>query len=364
MDWKNELRMNITDVDELCRYYPMSEDEKRKLKEVERIWPMSISRYYLGLIKEFNSSDPIFKMCIPDVVEMDLNEGKLDTSGEKESTKDDGLQHKYERTALILSTQTCAMYCRHCFRKRLVGLSDAEIAERDERLFRYIREHSEITNVLISGGDAFLNSNARLEKFLKVFTELPNITLVRFGTRTPVTFPQRITGDAELLDILGRYSDKVGIHVVTQFNHPAEVTLEAVASIRALMNQKVVVSNQTVMLKGVNDDSNTLEELMRKLTAVGVVPYYVFQCRPVTGVKQQFQVPIVESYRIIEEARKKLDGLSKRFRYIMSHNTGKIEIFHVAENGDAILKYHQARNPDDVGKVFKHHFDSEDCWLD
>jgi lysine 2,3-aminomutase len=364
MSWKNELKNNITTVEELEKSFAMTEEQKKNLEQVINTWPMSISRYYLSLIQKYDSSDPIFRMCIPDEVETDSTSGMLDTSGEKESTREEGLQHKYERTALVLSTQSCAMYCRHCFRKRLVGLSDAEIAANDRKLFQYIGEHPEITNVLISGGDAFLNSNERIENYLRVFTKMPNVKLVRFGTRTPVTFPQRINEDPELQSLIKEYSPKVGVHIVTQFNHPMEITEESVKAVRSLTQNGAVVSNQTVLLRNVNDKPETIEELMRGLTSVGAVPYYVFQCRPVTGVKQQFQVPIRESYRIIEEAKKHLDGLSKRFRYIMSHKTGKIEIFHVAENGDAILKYHQARDPQDIGRVFTHHFNEDDCWLD
>lgn len=363
MDWREELKNNITSVEQLAKVVPLSAKEAAQMEEVTRLWPMSIPRYYLGLIEKFDSSDPIFKMCIPQGVESDLDDGVLDTSGELSNTKEDGLQHKYEKTALILSTQCCAMYCRHCFRKRLVGLSESEIAREDKRIFDYIARHREICNVLVSGGDSFLNSNGRIESILSRLSEMEHIKYVRFGTRTPVSFPIRITGDPELTEILGRYRNRFGVHVVTQFNHPRELTEEAVAAIHALQDVRVSVSNQTVLLKGVNDNPEVLAELMQKLTANDIVPYYVFQCRPVTGVKQQFQVPFVKAYSIIEKCKRNLSGLDKRFRYIMSHKTGKIEIVNVDREGNAILKYHQAKKAADIGRVFIYRFGPHDCWL-
>ena len=135
---------------------------------------------------------------------------------------------------MILSTNQCAMYCRHCFRKRLVGLSDEEIAKHFEEMAQYIKEHKEISNVLISGGDSLVNSNTKIEYLLKLFTSIDNLDFIRFGTRIPVVMPQRISEDLQLLEILKKYSKKKQIYIVTQFNHPNEVTEESKKAIKML----------------------------------------------------------------------------------------------------------------------------------
>ena len=216
---------------------------------------------------------------------------------------------------MILSTNQCAMYCRHCFRKRLVGLSDEEIAKHFEEMAQYIKEHKEISNVLISGGDSLVNSNTKIEYLLKLFTSIDNLDFIRFGTRIPVVMPQRISEDLQLLEILKKYSKKKQIYIVTQFNHPNEVTEESKKAIKMLQKIGIVVKNQTVLLKGVNDDSHVLGSLLKKLTSIGVVPYYIFQCRPVKGVKGQFQVPFERGYEIIEGAKAMQNGQGKCFKY-------------------------------------------------
>ena len=209
------------------------------------------------------------------------------------------------------------MYCRHCFRKRLVGLSGDEVFSRLDEIAQYIREHTKISNVLISGGDAFMNSNEVLRQFLDALTKIPHLDLIRFGTRTPVVLPQRITTDPELQALLQEYGKVKQIYVVTQFNHPKEITTESATAIRTLLSLCVPVRNQTVLLKGVNDDPATLGLLLRKLTSIGVLPYYIFQCRPVTGVMSDFLVPLQRGFSIVQEAMQMQNGLGKGCRFMM-----------------------------------------------
>ena len=256
------------------------------------------------------------------------------------------------------------MYCRHCFRKRMVGIHDDEIASHLDDMTEYIKQHPEINNTLISGGDAFLNSNQRIEDYLSRFTELDQLSLIRFGTRTLVVYPQRITEDPELVSILKRYNEKKQIYVVTQFNHPKEVTPEAKLAVRTLMECGIVVKNQTVLLKGINDSPQVLSQLLDQLTACGVVPYYVFQCRPVRGVLNHFQVPLRQGARIVDGAKTLLSGQGKCIKYAMSHPTGKIEIIGEGPDGSMIFKYHQAKDPKDNNRIFCRNVSPDDCWLE
>ncbi len=336
------------------------------IKEMNKLleeFPMRIPDYYYSLIDFDDLDDPIMKMSIPTKMEWDPN-GSFDTSGEQYNTRISGLQHKYRQTAMILTTNQCAMYCRHCFRKRLVGLSSEEIAKHLDAIFSYIEEHKEINNVLISGGDAFMNSNKTIERYLKRLTAIEHLDFIRFATRTPVTYPQRITNDPELIELLREYNEKKPLMVVTQFNHSNEITEESKAAIDALSEGNIPVKNQTVLLAGVNDDPDVLGELLKKLTSISVFPYYVFQCRPVTGVKSHFQVPIKHGLKVVEGAKKLQNGIGKSFRYCMSHPTGKIEILGEAPSGEVLFKYHETKNPEkDNGRIFSQELSDSQAWL-
>ena len=360
--WKTLISQGYSDIRDLQGTFHLSDEDVLALREVQQTFPMFVNPYYLSLIDPDDPKDPIRKMSIPDVLEADRS-GSLDTSGEQSNTVMTGLQHKYHATALILSTNQCAMYCRHCFRRRMVGLNEDEVSRHLDEMFSYIREHEEISNVLISGGDAFMNSNDTIRRYLDGLCDIAHLDLIRFGTRTPVTLPQRITGDDELLGILGEYAGRKRIYVVTQFNHPREITKESTDAVDRLLRLGIPVRNQTVLLRGVNDDARTLGTLLRQLTTIGVIPYYVFQCRPVAGVVNRFQVPMREGYRIVEQAKNMQNGQGKCFRFVLSHVTGKIEILGPAQGGDMLFKYHQAKADSDQGRIFCQPIAEDQCWL-
>jgi KamA family protein len=361
--WEAELEKNIHTLDDLKGYLELLPEEAKQLRKVTKRHPMSISRYYLSLIDWNDPGDPIRKMAIPDVNELDIA-GSYDTSGEHENTKMPGLQHKYAQTALILATNRCATYCRHCFRKRLVGLPNQEVIRRFEMATSYIRAHEEIDNVLITGGDPLILPTGVIERMLEMLTDIKHLNFIRFGSRVPVTFPARIVEDEEFLDILKVHSlNDRRCYVVTQFNHPREITSQSTEAVDRLIGSGVLVNNQAVLLRGVNDDPETMAKLQNKLIGIGINPYYIFQCRPVKRVKHHFQVPLYRGYEIIEGAKRKLNGHSKRFKYIMSHRTGKIEIVGIMDD-EIYFKYHQAKNPKNIGKFFKRRLNSEAGWLD
>jgi len=363
MRWLEELKENICSITQLEDYIKLSPKEKRQLREIISIHPMSITRYYMSLIDWDDPNDPIRRLAVPSVGELNLL-GSYDTSGERENTKMPGLQHKYQQTALILATNRCATYCRHCFRKRLIGLLTGEILHRFNDAVKYVEQHEEINNVLITGGDPFVLQTYVIGEFLEELSTIPHLDFIRFGTRVPVTFPDRFLEDDDLLSLLENNSLKNRrIYVVTQFNHPREITQKATDAVDALIRSRVIVNNQTVLLRGVNDNPEILAELHNKLISVGVNPYYLFQCRSVKRVKSNFQIPLYRGYEIVESAKKKLNGHSKRFKYIMSHQTGKIEIVGIMDDY-IYLKYHQAKAHGDIGKIFRRKINKTAGWLD
>ena len=363
MNWIEEIKNNITTIKQLRDYIAISDEQEEELKKVIKAHPMSITRYYMSLIDTDDPDDPIKRMIIPSVAELDMS-GEYDTSGEMDNTVMTGLQHKYGQTALILSTNRCSAYCRFCFRKRLVGLPNKEIIEKFRDAVQYVDNHREITNVLISGGDPFILSTDVIRVFLEELSKIDHLDFIRFGTKTPVVFPQRIIEDNELVGLLKHYSDRYHqIYIVTHFNHPREFTEESETAVSRLRQAGLIVNNQTVLFRGVNDSPETLADLMKGLLRFGINPYYVFQCRPVKRVKRHFQLPLVKACDVVEKARSLLDGHGKRFKFIMSHKSGKIEIIGVM--GDEIyFKQHQAKNPADLGKLFKRRINPEAGWLD
>lgn len=361
--WREELAESITTAEGLAQYLPLSMSERSDITEVATRHPMRIPRYYLNLIDPTDPADPIRKLIVPSLDERSTM-GEYDTSGEQENTKQAGLQHKYEQTALVLATNQCAAYCRHCFRKRLVGLPNEEILRRFDEAAEYIEQHTEITNVLISGGDPFALETSVLREFLERLDPIPHLDFIRFGTRTPVTFPQRILDDPKLPALLEEYSrPERRVYIVTHFNHPREFTPVASAASARLLAAGTVMNNQAVLLRGVNDDSTTLGELMNTIAGAGITPYYVFQCRPVKRVKSHFQVPFVEGIPLVEGAKALGSGPSKRFTFAMSHRTGKIQILGIKDD-EIFFKYHEAKDPADIGRFFSRPLHPDAGWLD
>lgn len=394
MTWKEMISRSITTSDDLEQYMQLTAEQKAHYDAILERFPMLVTPYYLSLIDwDHYHDDPVFRLCIPSLEETDLG-GSFDTSGEAGNTRLRGVQHKYRETALILTTQSCAVYCRHCFRKRLVGLeAQKETARNPQEVYAYVAAHPEISNVLLSGGDAFMLDNAQIRRYLELLSEIPHLDLIRIGTRTPVTLPMKIYEDTDLLEILTEFNRKKQIVVVTHFNHPNEITPESTRAVRCLLQAGIPVRNQTVLLHGVNNDSLVLGTLLKKLTSIGVIPYYIFQCRPVTGVQKQFQVPILEGYRIVQEALQMQNGQGKCVRYVMSHPTGKIEFLGPLPESTAVttvqdpagkkeqkasetsfsdrtardrmlMKYQQAKDETDAGRLFTISLEPGQCWID
>ena len=365
--WQKLLQQSCRQAEDLAAKTGWDPDQVEQMNELLTHYPMLVNPYYLSLIDFSDPADPIRRMSIPNFIELD-KEGQTDTKVENHNTVLPGLQHKYRDTALVLSTDRCAMYCRHCFRKRLVGLDNAPYMSgcaRDlDAVHAYLMEHPDISNVLVSGGDALMNSNERIRAILDMLGSVDTLDSIRIATRVPVSLPQRITTDDELVDILASYDGAAKLYMATQFDHPREITPEATVAVEKVLSLGIPVRNQTVLLRGVNADVGTLAELLKCLVGIGVEPYYVFQCRPVTGVKSQFQVPLREGVRIVEGAKALQNGFGKAFKYCMSHVTGKIEILGELPDGKMAFKYHEAKDRANLGRIFVKDVTSDQAWFE
>lgn len=331
--------------------------------------PMNIPRYYLSLIDEKNfQNDPIKKLALPDedelVIESSMGETTTDPYGDDKHNKGNGILHKYPYSALIVATDYCSMYCRHCFRKAIVGLPNDKTVENFKNATKYIKEHKEITNVIISGGDPLLISTKRLISMLEELKDIEHINYVRIGTRTPVVYPMRFF-DEELLDYFKEFNKVKTLYIPTHFNHINEITPIATKAILKIREAGVTVNNQAVLLKGVNDSAQDIENLMNGLVKIGVNPYYLYQCMPVSRVRNHFQIALKQAIDLVDDAKTRLDGYAKRFKFIMGHDIGKIEIIGRIDD-KLILKHIHSRPefPKDASKCMVMKLDDKAGWLD
>lgn len=337
-------------------------EERMKLADVCRFHAFRSNDYYLGLIDWNDPNDPIRRIAVPQRAELHPS-GNLDASNESINYVAPGVQHKYPHTALVLCTETCATHCRFCFRKRLFHDTNTETRFDLHEAMEYIRRTPQITNVLLTGGDPLTLSTRRLSNILRYLRSIDHVKVIRIGTKTPAFNPFRITEDSELLDVLSRYSTPDRrVYVIVHFNHARELTAAARYAIDALLKAGTIVANQTPLLRGINDHPDTLAELLRQLSFMGVPPYYIFQCRPTTG-NYPFELSITEAYRAFERAKKKVSGLAKRARLVMSHSSGKIEIVGITHH-HMYLRYHRARHRDDEGRFMIFHRDDDARWFD
>ncbi len=349
-------------IHDISKVEQLSKKERKALKAVEEKYRFRANDYYLSLINWDDPDDPLRKIVIPDLAELD-DFGDLDPSDEESNYVVPGLQHKYTYTALLLVNEVCGGYCRFCFRKRLFMDESEEAINNIEPGLEYIRNDSQINNVLVTGGDPLLMSTKKLERILRPLRKIEHVNIIRIGTKMPAYNPYRIIDDSLLPSVLNRYSSRrKRIYIMTHFNHPRELTDASCLALDMLIRSGTIVCNQTPILKGVNDDPATLRELMARLSSMGVTPYYFFQCRPTRG-NMQFVLPLTEAYTVFEEAKRQVSGLSKRARLVMSHASGKIEIVGLTDN-HIYLKYHRARHPSDDSRFMVYHRDDNAYWLD
>ncbi|MFH1834485.1 MAG: KamA family radical SAM protein [bacterium] len=349
----------VTHLDQIPQ---LSAFEREELGPVWERYAFRANTYYLGLIDWSDPDDPIRKIAIPSKDEL-VDWGKLDASDEYLYAKAPALEHKYEFTALLLVSDVCGGFCRFCFRKRLF-MNDSEEAARDvSEGLEYIREHPMISNVLLTGGDPLMLSTKRLDQMLGRLRSIDHVKIIRIGTKMPVFNPYRVLNDPALLETLKRHSlEDRRIYVIVHFNHPRELTPEAIRAMAALHDAGVITANQTPLLRGINDKPEVLAELFNRLSYAGITPYYVFIGRPTQG-NRHFLVPIEEALEIFEKSRMNCSGLAKRARLVMSHSTGKIQI--LGRTSDHIyMRYHRAADPDQKGRFLVLRSNPEALWFD
>lgn len=349
----------IIDTDKVSQ---IPEAQRAAIRQVAGKYAFRANDYYLGLIDWNDPDDPIRKLVVPHEKELE-NWGTLDASNEKAVTRVPGLQHKYPHTALLLCNEVCGAYCRYCFRKRLF-MNDNDEASLDVRPgLDYIAATPQITNVLLTGGDPLLLSTSRLMQILTALREIKHVQIIRIGSKMPAFNPSRILDDPALQSLLRQCStQEKRIYLMAHFDHPRELTPQAIEGIDCLIRCGVICVNQCPILGGINDDPGVFAELMRKLSFIGCPQYYAFQGRPTAG-NLGFAVPIVRGYEILEEAKKHVSGLAKRLRFVMSHESGKIEIVGVDEQV-MYLRYHRAKDPANEGRFMLFHRDDRAMWLD
>jgi lysine 2,3-aminomutase len=276
----------------LKEFYEKFPDVVKDIQKVRRTYPMKISEYYLGLMKEKN--DPIWKQCIPDLKELEDNVNDEDPLLEEEYSPVPGLVHRYPDRVLLMASNKCAMYCRFCTRKRKVGKEVVITKEMIASAIDYISKHNEVRDVIISGGDPLMLDDDMLEWIVKSIREIPHVEIIRIGTRVPCTMPARIT--PELVDMLKKYHP---IFVNVHFEHPAEITPESSKACEMIADAGIPLANQAVLLKGINDDPKVLRELFHKLIAMRVKPYYLYQADCVKGT-EHFRTSIEQGLEIMK----------------------------------------------------------------
>ena len=354
--------MRTTYLSSLDKVPGISAEECARLMPVTAHFAFRANNYYLSLIDWEDTKDPIRRLIIPSLEELE-SRGYSDPSSEHRYTRAPGLQHKYRETALLLVSDVCGGLCRYCFRKRLF-IEDAREVNKDiSEGLAYIRDHPEITNVLLTGGDPLFLETGRLREIISQIREIDHVGIIRIGTKMPAYDPYRIVDDPALLETIRQYSTgEKKIYIMAQFNHPRELTDAACRAVSLLQEAGAVVMNQTPLIRGINDDPEVLAALFDKLSFIGANPYYVFQCRPAIG-NRTFAVPVEESYRIFEQARSRCSGLAKRARFVISHATGKIEVVGRTEE-HTFFKYNQAASPEDLGRFMVYKSNPEAYWFD
>ena len=297
--WQRLLQASITKPGDLTRKYGI---DPRPLEEVAEQYPMRVNPYYLSLIKEVD--DPIWRQAVPSEKELYDSVCYADPLEEENQSPVPNLVHRYPDRALFLVCSECAMYCRFCTRKRKVG-GESMLVNREtlERGLDYLRAHSEIRDVIVSGGDPLLLADEKLDWILSELRAIRHVEIIRIGSRIPVVLPQRIT--MGLIRVLRKYQP---IYLNTHFNHPDEITETSAKACARLADAGIPLGNQTVLLRGVNDDPAVMKRLMQKLLAIRVRPYYIYQADMVQGT-DHFRTSVEEGIEIIRALRGHTSGL-------------------------------------------------------
>lgn len=303
-DWKWQIRNRITTCEKLANIINLKDAEREDINRCLNHFRMAITPYYAMLMDTDDPCCPVRKQAVPSIDELTADEYDMeDPLCEEKFTPVEGIVHRYPDRVLFLLTHKCSMYCRHCTRRRVVGCEDYSISSgKVDNALEYIKNNTQIRDVLLSGGDPLILSDHLLENIIRKLRNIPHVEIIRIGTRTPVVLPMRITD--ELLMMLRRYHP---VWINTHFNHPAEITPEASLACERISDAGIPLGNQTVLLRGINDNAGILKELFIKLVKIRVRPYYLYQCDAVKGIGH-FRTPVVQGIDIMHNIRGYISG--------------------------------------------------------
>lgn len=303
-DYHWQMANRITDASTLSKILPLDKEEIDEIDIVSSKYRFAISPYYLSLIDPENRDCPIYKQSVPCLFELDEG-GVMDPMSENQCCPAEGVTRRYPDRLVINVTNQCGMYCRFCQRRRLIGEKDGNTSiDVINHAILYIQDHTEIRDVLITGGDALMLGDDQLDDILTRLRRIQHVEIIRIGSRTPVTLPQRIT--AELVTMLSKHHP---IYVNTHFNSPAEVTPDSMKACGMLANSGIPLGNQMVLLQGVNNNKFIVRKLNQQLLRLRVKPYYIFHPKQVTGTSH-FWVRLEDGLEIMESLRGYTSGMA------------------------------------------------------
>ena len=324
-EWVRQMQNQVNSLERLEQYINVTDEEKRAIETLETKW--GVSPYFAALMDRDDPDCPIRKQVIPSMREQ-VNEFGMDNyliwkeNRSTEEVRPDSIARQYHDRIAFTVIETCAIYCRHCFRKELVVDQDLQLRMDVDEGLAWIAEHPEIRDVLITGGDPLLLSDDKLESLIGRLREIPHVEMIRIGSRLPIVLPHRITEG--LKKAIGGFH-KVPVWINTQCNHPKEITGETEKAVYELMSCGINVGNQAVLLKGINDDVETFRELHQKLLRARIRPYYVFYCEPAPGI-DHFRTPVEKGAELIRDAlRGHTTGLAQPM-YVLATNIGKVPL--------------------------------------
>lgn len=361
-DWLWQLTNTIRTLDELKKVVNLTPEEIEGIASTNETIPLNITPYYALLMDPNDPSCPVRRQAIPLSYESQRTQyDMLDPLHEDVDSPVHGLTHRYPDRVLFLVTNQCAMYCRHCTRRRFSGHLDQGVPRKQiDAAINYIKAHPEIRDVLLSGGDALLINDKTLEYILSELRAIPHVEVIRIGSRAPVVFPQRITDN--LVNIIKKYHP---VWLNTHFNHPKELTPEARLAVEKLANAGVPLGNQSVLLAGINDCPNIMKKLVHDLVKNRIRPYYIYQCDLSEGLGH-FRTPVAKGIEIIEALRGHTSGYAvPTFVVDAPFGGGKIPVmpnYIVSQSSDKII----LRNYEGVITYYPepekyHSHDKENC---
>ncbi|KPK62534.1 MAG: lysine 2,3-aminomutase [Gemmatimonas sp. SG8_38_2] len=301
-NWQQILKKSITDVDQLIEMFGEENIDREAVQRAIDKFNLRITPAALASIRQIG--DAFWQQYVPSGEENEVLDGIVDSLSEDDDSPVPNITHRYPDRVLFLVSPVCATYCRFCTRRRKVGDPEKIPLNQFNSAFKYIRDHKEIRDVILSGGDPLMLSDRRLEHFLKQLREIPHVEVIRIHTRVPHHLPERVTGD--LCRTIARYHP---VFVNVHFNHPAELTPATEKALAKLANAGCPLGSQTVMLKGVNDDPAIIKELMQKLNKNRVRPYYLYMADPVAGA-EHFRTSVQKGLEIMKALRGWTSGLA------------------------------------------------------